>query len=163
MAFTYYGAGTSPAGIGPAGADPVGDYSSTAIVDLSGGGVLVSRFDLSTHSIPVDPVTGLIKRVHWVDQAVALALGVTNGKLTSQPSLGNRLRLVQRNNRIRLQAEVNDAVRVALTALIDRGDIVVTDIQISIPVPSQTIVAVFYLNLRLSPTTKLPDNISFVF
>ncbi len=158
----FLGAGTAPAGEGPAGLDPVAEPSTPGIL-VQPDGTQVAFFDLATRSFPFDPVTGRVKRIHWVDQAVALALGVTNGTLASQSSLGNRLRFIRRNDRYRIEAEVTDAVRVALLALTGRRDIIVTSIDITQPVRSQIIVAVWYLNLRLSPTTKLPDNIQFVF
>jgi hypothetical protein len=156
------GAGTTFAGAGPAGLDPVGSYSSPGILSPIDGSQ-VALFDLASRSVPRDLTTFLVKRVHWVDQAVALALGITNGKLSSQPTLGNRLRLIGRNDPQRLEAEVKDAVRVALLALTSRRDIVVTNIQITQPIRSQMIVAVWYLNLRISPAVTLPDNIAFVF
>lgn len=162
MTTTLIGAGMFAAGLGPAGLDPVGAYSAPGILSQLDG-TQVALFDLATKSVPRDATTGLVKRIHWVDQAVALALGITNRTLSSQPSLGNRLRLIQRNDPLRLEAEVKDAVRVALLALVDRRDIIVTDLQISQPVRSQTVVAVWYLNLRISPAVKLPDNIAFVF
>lgn len=155
------GAGAFPAGYGPAGLDPVGALSTPGIL-VQIPGTQVALFDLASRSMPRDPA-GLVKRIHWVDQAVALALGVTNGKLTATPKLGNRLRFIQRNDPIRLEAEVKDAVRISLLALIDRRDILVTDVQVSQPVPSQILVRVWYLNLRLLTTPNLPDNLSFVF
>lgn len=162
MTTPLVGAGTTFAGAGPAGLDPVGVYSTPGILSPTDGSQ-VALFDLATRSIPRDPTTLLVKRIHWVDQAVALALGITNGKVTAQPSLGNRLRLIRRNDPKRLEAEVKDAVRVALLALTTRRDILVTNVQISQPVPSQTLVAVWYLNLRISPAVTIPDNLAFVF
>jgi hypothetical protein len=161
MTTPLVGAGTSGAGAGPSGADPVGEYSTPGIIKPPAG-EMVAKFDLATHSVPRD-VNGLVERIHWVDQAVALALGVTNGKLTSQSSLGNKLRLIKRNSPLRLDAEVKDAVRVALFNLIDRRDIVVTDVQISQPARSQILVRVWYVNTHLSPASSLPDNIAFLF
>jgi hypothetical protein len=123
---------------------------------------MVPLFDLKTRSVPRDS-TGLIKRVHWVDQAVALALGVTNGTLSSQVGLGNALRFIRRNDFQRIIAEVTDAVRICLLDLISRRDILVTDVQVTTPVRSQIVVAVYYINLRTSDPGSIPDNIAFTF
>lgn len=150
-----------PAGITPAGDSPV-SFSPKAILPAIDG-KQVALFDMATRSFPRDE-NGVLRTIHWVDQAVALALGVTNGKFTAQPSLGNRMRYIRRNSPARLQAEVEDAVRIALKSLHDRQDILVTRIDVSQPVRSQTLVVVWYVNLRLeTKTNQIPSNIEFLF
>jgi len=152
-------AGTTYAGAAPAGADPVGAYSDPAILVQSSNAAL---WDVATKTVLVDDTTGLVKRIHWVDQAVALSLGVQIGAIASQPTLGHTLRQIKRSSGQKLEAEVRDAVRLALKTLLDNGDIVVTDIVTTVPVRSQIVVAVSYINLRI-PNVKLPDNLVVAF
>lgn len=154
-----YGAGTSYLGAAPAGLDPVAALSASGI-GTKVDGTQVALFDLATRSSPHDAL-GYVKRIHWVDQAVALALGITQGKLTSNKTLGNRLRMIPRGDLRQLQAAVEDAVRIALARLLEQRDIVVTSIVTTSPIRSQLIVVVNYVNLRLTPRT--PSNISFVY
>lgn len=152
-------AGTTYAGAGPAGADPVGALSAPAILIQTSNAAL---WDVATKSVLVDATSGLVKRIHWVDQAVALALGIPIGSLSSQPTLGHTLRLIKRGDGPTLKAEVDDAVRLALKTLLDAGDIVVISVVTTTPIRSQIVVAVSYMNMRL-PGAKFPDNLLVAF
>lgn len=158
------GAGETWAGYAPAGTDLHPAYSAPAVLVQTS---LAALWDLATRSVPRDEATGLVKRIHWVDQAVALALGVQYGSLTSQPDLGHKLRQIKRAAGPQLVNEVEDAVRLALVDLLDRGDIAVTSLVVTTPKVSQIMVALSYVNLRLPTSTpnakRLPDNITVVF
>lgn len=138
------GAGSVKAGVLGAGADaPV--ESGTIAPSAPPG--YVPLFDIATKSFPRGP-DGRLKFVHWVDQAVALALGVFNGAHASDPDLGNRLRTIKRIAPNKLQAEVEDIVRLALKNLLDAGHIEVTQIIADGSIRGRTLTAVHYLNLR---------------
>jgi phage gp46-like protein len=150
-------AGFFYAGAGFAGADPVAAPSTPAVVLQTSNAAL---YDLATRSVPRDE-NGLVKRVHWVDQAVALALGVSLGALPSSPTIGHRLRQIKRAAGPKLATEAEDAVNEALADLLDRGDIAIITISVTTSVRSQIIVAVTYVNLRTNP--KFAANLSVAF
>lgn len=150
------GAGTGAAGSAPAGADPFTSTPPGTVVQLD-----PVRYDPSTRSFPRDPDTGLIETIHWVDAAVVLALTIQNGSHASYTTLGNALRDIVRAGGPSLQSQVEDRVRIALKALLDRKDIVVTSIQTATPLRGQVVVAVSYINLRRSPTLP-PKNVKLV-
>lgn len=139
------GAGQNPAG-GVAGAFPIPGYSSKGSIPKS---EFVPLFDLKTRTFQHDE-NGYLKLVHWVDQAVSFALGISQGDHKSQPTLGNRLRAIKRAGGVTLQADVEDAVRNALSKLVERKDIGVTKMEIATPIRGMIYVAVYYINLRLS-------------
>lgn len=143
-----HGAGTAPAGTTFVGADAIQDPSAVGRLLHT---ELVPLYDLGTRTFPRNPVTGFLKLVHWVDQAVELALGITNGSFTAQSSLGNKLRSIKRAGGNSLQANVLDAVQIALAVLLTRKDILVVDIAISTPIRGQIVVAPTYINLRRFP------------
>lgn len=149
-------AGTTFAGAGPAGADPVAPPSPTVVLVQSSNPAL---WDLATRSCPRDE-NGILKRIHWVDQAVALALGVRIGSIAAQPALGHRLREIKRAiPGEELQNQVNDYVNLALLDLLARGDIFLISVVASVPVQSQIVIAISYVNMRL-PSPNGPSRIS---
>ena len=153
------GMGSVPAGAAPAGYDaPV--YTSSLAASLAPQRQAV-LYDPATRGAVRDPATGMLRTVHWVDQAVALALTVNAGSLSANTTLGNRLRAIPRSAGPRVRAEVEDAVREALSALLDRKDIGVTSVGVASPVRGQITVVVSYVNLRLTP--NVPRDIKFVF
>lgn len=145
-------AGTTYAGAGPAGADPVGASSPTAVMVQSSNPAL---WDLATKQCLRD-ASGLLLRIHWVDQAVALALGIRVGSIASLPEMGHKLRQIKRAIPGQaLQNQVEDYVNLALRALVDRQDIFVVRIVASVPVQSQIVIAISYMNLRLPSDSGL--------
>lgn len=152
-------AGTYPAGTGFAGADPI-TYSPLNTAPRIVGSNSSVLYDLATKSVPRD-ANGFVKRTHWVDQAVSLAMGVQKGDLPSSPTIGNRLRRIKRASGEKLVSEVEDAVNEALFDLVSRGDITILAIAVNSAVRSQIIVAVSYVNLRLNP--KFATNVTAAF
>jgi hypothetical protein len=142
-------AGFYSAGTGFSGADPVAAFSLPPKVLRTTNAAL---WDLSTKTVLRDEATGLIKRIHWVDQAVALALGVQLGSVPSDPGLGHRLREIKRSSEAKLKTACIDAVNQALSALIERNDIAVFAIAVNASVRSQIAVAVSYANLHTNPS-----------
>lgn len=152
------GAGEGLAGEFPMGAELITQPSPVGILVQS---QYVPRFDLQTRSFPRDPVTGLLKLIHWVDQAVALALGITNGDFVPQSSLGNGLRKIPRNSPQNLESAVVDVVRVALASLLNRGDIGVTEIIVQTQIRGRILVFLTYVNLRLPLPANIDRNVQF--
>ena len=143
------GAGTFSAGNGsPAGLDPVQPPSAVAIVPKPTQPPL---FDISIRQFRRNS-DGTLATIHWVDQAVALAMGIPAGGITSAPGIGNTLRKIKRAAGPRLQSDVKDAILVALGALIARNDITIVELTVLTPVPSQILIALTYVNMRLLPT-----------
>lgn len=151
------GAGSGSAGVLAAGKTPtIPEEKVVSVYNAK----YVPLYDLRTRSFPRDE-TGKVKLVHWVDQAVSLALGVANGAVLSYTELGNRLRTIKRAGGPRVAAEASDAIRVALKKLTERGDIGVSEVKILLPARGQIVALVTYINLRTHP--NIPRDIQFVF
>lgn len=143
------GAGTSPAGFGPAGAAPIVIVApSTAPPQPT-----ARLFDLGTRSFPI-AANGSLATTHYVDQQVNLALGIEVGSVASVGTFGQTIRRIQRLSGPRLQSQVNDAVNVALALLLRNGDIRLLGVAIDTSVRGRLVVAVSYLNLRLQNAQK---------
>jgi hypothetical protein len=134
------------AGQGPAGAQSVADYSAPGKTTKTNA----VYWDLQTKAVLRDS-EGKVREMHWVDQAVALALGVTQGNHASDPTLGNRLRFIPRNSPDKLQNAAEDEVRRVLKDLTDRADIVLLSIETNAQVRGRLIVIVKYINRHLTP------------
>jgi hypothetical protein len=137
------GAGDYEAGSGPAGSDPV----------VSTGPSIAKRYP-----VPIfDPATkdftlnsdGQYASTHPVDQAVALALGIQLGKVTSDVALGNSLKEIVKAGAPTLQSNVETRIRVALKTLLDAGDIELGTITVETAQFGGFAVAVPYRNLRV--------------
>ncbi len=139
------GAGTSGAGFGPAGFEPL--PTSGSVVSSAPAALL---FDPNTRDFRKG-ADGRFVAVHPVDQEVALALGLVERDVGSASSLGNRLRRIARAGGPSLQAGVEDIVRLALKRLTDRDAITVREIVVQSPTRGMILVAVSYENLALQP------------
>lgn len=139
------GAGSYEAGAGGAGEDPVADPSTPRAVTMP----RAAKFDAASKAFPFDD-DGRLQDAHPVDQEVALALWVVAGTLASAPELGHGLRSVRLDS-ARKKA-VEDAVRLALAALLSRGDIEVLGIESASPQRGALAVEVTYRNLRADAT-----------
>lgn len=140
------GAGATGAGELPMGQEA---YTKASAIDSNLKSQYVPYFDIQTKSFIRDE-TGRLKLVHWVDQAVALALGVFNGAHAADPDLGNKINKIPRSAPNKIQAEVEDAVRIALQRLVDGKHIGVLRIETDTKtVRGRILVAVHYINRRL--------------
>lgn len=137
------GAGQYPAGYYPAGFDP-NVYTDRKEADQKNP-VL---FDAATKGTPRD-ADGFLKTIHWVDQVVALALGISKGSFNAQSSLGNVLSRIKRSAGPTVPAAAEDAVRRALSGPLDRGDIEIKLLTVDTNVRNRIFVTVAYVNLRL--------------
>lgn len=144
------GAGQYAAGYYPAGFDP---NTVTARKKVAQTDPVL--FDLATHNTLRD-ADGLLKTIHWVDQAVALALGVDQGSFAAQSKLGNRLRRIKRSAGPTVAAQCRDAVENALSALLNRRDIAISKLAVDTAVRNRIVVTVAYVNLRLRAVNNKP-------
>lgn len=137
------GAGAFPAGVGPAGQDPVLPPPSRLVLAPQGAPV----FQLSNKQF-VQQSDGTLLTGDEVDQAVLFAIGFPLGVVSSAPTVGNRLGLQGRVDPSRLVQTVTDEVRGRLDSLISSGYIIVTGLTVVTPARGQNFVAVSYWNKR---------------
>jgi hypothetical protein len=143
-------AGSSGAGVGPAGYDapvtsPASDITRTRAL----------RYDLATRRFVEDGTGGFVD-VDPIDQKVALLLGTEQGTVPSVPTLGQRYR--KRVNGIDPKAIPNvvlDETRVVLAPLLAAGDIALLDVQTDASFRGRVLIAVTYRNLRSAVATTL--------
>ncbi len=135
--------GSYPAGIGPAGYDPVvPPYAPRNVrppVSL--------RFDGTTRDFPID-AHGFYGEVDPVDQAVALALMINEGVIAAVPDLGNRLRRITRVSPAVAKTTAEDYVRLALSSLIAAKSVSIEKLEVQTR-RGVILVAVTYRNLTL--------------
>lgn len=140
------GAGTTAAGGGPAGHDPVAPLSTRTDVSP----VVAPFFDPRIRDYPTD-ASGQLASVHPVDLAVALALSVDYGAITSAPTFGNKLRSLPRGDADTVTNAAHDAVAQALKPLVDRGDVTLVRVSVELPRRGVVQIEVQYRNNRLGP------------
>lgn len=141
------GAGNFPAGAGPAGLDPLPPPSPPR--DVSPPAALY--FDGRTQGFPLD-AQGRYVGIHPVDQAVALALIVRLGTLGAVPEQGAAFRDIRKITPS-TGTQATDMARIALAAIVQRGDITILDIQVETRrTMGAVLIAVSYKNLRTIPT-----------
>ncbi len=137
------GAGTSPAG-----EEPCGEYvlpAATAARIVSAPASLY--FDGATASNPLD-ANGRYLSLHPVDQAVALALIVRQGTISSAPNVGAKFRTIKKivGN---TTAVADDYARQALATLLAAKSISIRSIEVeAFPKTGGLAIAVNYVNLR---------------
>lgn len=139
------GIGWYPAGLGPAGYDPV--VPPNAPRDVRPPAALL--FDGQTRDFPLD-ANGFYREVHPVDQKVELALCVSRGAIASVPGIGNKLRTIQRVRVAVAETLCRNYIDEALADLLKAKSISVEKITIDTSVPGRLLFAVAYLNLELA-------------
>ena len=136
------GYGTSGAGIGPAGHDPV-----TTSVGVERTLPLALHFDPSTGDATMLS-TGRLQADHPVDAWMDLTFSVPRGTLRSSPLVGHTLSEIQYLTS-KLDADVRDRVNSAVAARVRAGDLRIDSIRVA----RQTVgfvVLISYTNLRLA-------------
>lgn len=109
-------------------------------------------YDGATAANPMDPATGLYLEVHPVDQQVELALLITQGKISSAPNVGNKLRTIKKIS-ISTPAQARDFVRQALATLVSAKAIKILSIEVKATARTGALaVVVNYTNLRSGRT-----------
>jgi len=136
------GAGNFPAGFGPAGLDPLPDPVPPRSVTPPAA----LRYDGATKDFPLD-ANGHYLGIHPVDQAVALALLIGLGTISSARNTGAAFRQIKRITPSTV-AQATDMANAALKDLVRAKKIEILDISVETRVPpGATLVAVSYTNL----------------
>lgn len=135
--------GAFPLGIGPAGHDPVADAAERA----ADQGPLGVFFDARTRDAKLR-TDGTFEATHPVDQRVVVALTIANGGVKSAPTAGQSFTAIKYLGPT-LEAEVKDAIRLALKAIVDARDINVIGIRVE-RVEGGFVFEIDYQNLRLT-------------
>ncbi len=135
------GAGAFGAGLGPAGHDPI--VTAEAVARAAPPAL---RYEGTTQDWALDSL-GRFRKVHPVDQGMALGMMVRQGSLKSSPDTGNRLfsigYLQAKNLRTRVEALVRTANPIA--RLVADGSATLKAIEIS-TAGGRLIVACLYSN-----------------
>lgn len=139
------GIGAFGSGLGSAGFDPVLSPSSSNVSNAP----VALLFDPATRDFRMGS-DGRFVSIDPVDQEVVLALWLRKGSVGSAPESGSDIRNIERQGGPGFVGQVQDMVRNALRAIIERGDINVLKIEIIIPQRGTTFVFVNYVNNRLS-------------
>lgn len=146
------GAGDFPAGDGPAGHDPVAAPSASP----ASSPPMALLYDPQTRDFRLGS-DGRFVEIHPVDQEVALAIMLQFGTVGSSTTSGSKLLRIKRAPGLLLESTVGDIVRQALSRPLARGDITISNIDVSRPNRSQTLLVLTYVNNRLQspngPTT----------
>ena len=148
------GAGGSPAGLSPAGVDPLPPPVPPRFVVPPAA----LWFDGATKDFLLDPSTGLYVPLNPVDQQVALALLVNLGSISSATNVGAAFRSIVRitpSTKTEAVAFANNA----LVALVSRGFITISDIAVDVYALGGFAVAVSYVNQTTgkTPTFSAPQ------
>ncbi len=138
------GAGDTPAGDSPAGHDEV-PAPGPAAKQRPAGAIL---YDGARRDYVVG-ADGQYKTIHWVDQKVALALVIKESDVSAVPTLGSRLRRIQRGSHLQLQTSAEDAVRLALRPMIEAREVELVSVEVTTPTRGRLLVAISYRNLLL--------------
>jgi hypothetical protein len=147
-------AGSSPAGTGVAGHDPV---PPDPLRSSPRAGALY--FELFERVFPFADEGDAIL-THPVDQAVALAVGIHLGSVAAAPNLGVDFQRLKRTSAAAMQSAVTDVVRTALRALIDAGDIAFLGAPLMPEARGRPWFFVDYTNLRIPASNAGPRRIA---
>lgn len=138
------GAGQGPCGGTPCGFDAVVEGVEAGASDAA----RALFFDLRTREFPPTE-DGALQEVHWVDAAVALAIGFVLGSIPAAPEVGfNTLRLKRISRLVAQQATTNE-VRASLSALIANGDITLVSVEVETRAIGRLFTRITYVNERL--------------
>jgi hypothetical protein len=138
------GLGWFPAGIGPAGYDPVVPPDAPRNVRPPAA----LRLDGASRDYVLDD-DGFYAESHPVDQKVGLALLVSRGAIAVVPELGNKLRTIRRVSRTVAETLTRQHIREALADLISAKSIEIESIVVDTAVAGRLLFSVAYRNLEL--------------
>lgn len=138
------GLGWFPAGIGPAGYDPVVPPDAPRNVRPPAA----LRLDGASRDYVLDD-DGFYAELHPVDQKVALALLVSRGAIAAVPGLGNKLRTIRRVSAAVAETLTRQYIREALADLIRGKSIEVESVVVDTSVAGRLLFSVAYKNLEL--------------
>lgn len=135
--------GVYPAGIGPAGADPV-----TTTVTPKPQRPTAIRYEGAVRDWTIYDNTGGYQAVTPVEQAVVLSLCVRQGQISSSPTTGHTINEIETLDETTIDADVSDRVRRSnpLARLVRDGEALIKKIDVQI-VSNQLRVAVYFADL----------------
>jgi len=136
------GAGSFPAGIGPAGLDPV--ISSRPRDPIETPSALA--FDGVAKDYQLDGL-GRYVGVHWVDAAAFTQLRISEGSVRSAPGVGETISQIAYIDRRRIRAQVEDRVKLAWKQLIDGGFLNYLGVTLDLSTPGRIMYVADYENL----------------
>ena len=142
------GLGWFPAGIGPAGYDPVIPPGAPRRARPPAA----LKFDGASRDFVLRE-DGFYEEIHPVDQKVALALCISRGAVAAVPELGNQLRTIRRVSRAVAETLAKQYVRETLADMIAGKSIELIDTKVQTDVPGRLFVFVLYRNLELDAET----------
>lgn len=146
------GFGSYPFGVGPFGYDPV-----TAAVIPAKVSAPTPVYDPATKTFPF-AADGTLADNHPVVLEVSLALGIRAGSIPSLVSLGLRAERIRNARRDELQRTAEDEVELALSRLIERGDVELVSVTATVKSGAIRLEVVFR-NLR-DPETQKPISLT---
>lgn len=147
------GAGSFPAGVGLAGADP--QSISAAAVPM----VNAAQYDPRLRII-VQNADGTTAEMHPIDQQVAYSLTIKLGTIASDPTRGFDWDKLKRTAPSARQHAASDLVKRALATPIAAGDITVVSVQL-VQDQSRLFVVTNYVNNRLPNAQQVPFTAAF--
>lgn len=130
----------------PAGFAPVADLSFKPNLVLP----QAMQIDGTTRDF-VQNEDGQMASVHPVDQRVHVALTYRLGSIGSAADIGSGVRNIQHLRQEKINRQVQGAVGLALSAMIDNGDVVVQSVEGQIQDHGRLVTVVDYVNMKLSP------------
>jgi hypothetical protein len=143
------GAGSDLAGAGRAGEDlPIPGGPNAALPTSA-----AFEFDGTTLDYALDD-HGRIKTAHWVDQAVFTLLRIRQGSIRSAPDVGETVSKIKTIDRVRVQSQVEDRVKLALFSLTNRALIRILSITVDSSVQGRIQYLCAYQNLMTGKPEK---------
>ena len=146
------GFGSYPFGVGPFGYDPV-----TGAVIPAKVAAPTPIYDPSTRTFPLT-ADGTLADNHPVVLEVSLALGIRAGSIPSLVSFGLRTERIRKARREELQQTAQGEVELALSRLIERGDVALVSV-VATAKSGIVQLEVVFRNLR-DPETQKPISLT---
>lgn len=121
-------------------------------VDTTGGArrtrPVAIHFDGLTRDFPLD-ADGHYTSIHPVDSAMQMAMMVARNDIASSPTTGNGLKGLKYLDPKRVEAIVNDEVRICTAQIVARGDVAIDGVRHVLGAAGGLTVFVDYYNERL--------------
>ena len=139
------GAGSFPAGSGPAGFDPIAEGVPVNVLTPQ-----ALRYEGSSRDWALAD-DGNYRAVHWVEQAFAIGCLTRRGSNKSSPDVGNDVHAIPYLGGLDLTATIEDCIRKAnpIATLLKNGDADIVRIDHQTMPGGGLKVAVYFKNLRL--------------
>jgi hypothetical protein len=163
------GAGVFPAGLGPAGADPVAGPPSPVVNGLTPAQFYVQAQGVRTQlMLAYDPIArgfvlnadGTYVGVHPIDQQVALALFIPYGSIKSAPTLGSKwVTVLSRVAPQQVMAVARNELNRCLARFLAQKQILILTFTVDQSVLGRSLISVGYTNL-LDPRYN-PNNAAY--